>query len=173
MENASKALLIAGAILVAVLIISIGLYIVSSVKTELVESEMSQVKIQVFNQEYLNYEGVQQGRRVKQLLIKAAIYNGEITGDSFSVNGGDFNMLSNYGFGIRGTAQDILEEAAKLSSDWSQQLKNEGNYKVGVAQPGNIRKIASWINPDRKYMISFSFKDTGRIREIIVDDIKY
>ena len=173
MENASKALLIAGSVLLAILIITIGLFITSRVNTEMVDAEMSQVKINVFNQEYLNYEGVQLGNRVKQLLIKAAIYNGEITGDSFSIKGGDFNKLSEYGFGVRGTAKDIIKEASKLSSDWVLQLKNEGNYKVGVAQPGNIRKIASWINPQRKYFITFNYKDTGRIREIVVDDIKY
>lgn len=169
-NNSSRALIIAGAILVSVLIISIGLYIVGSVNTELAESEMSQVEINIFNQGYLLYEGVQQGKRVKQVLIKAAMYNEELT----NKNGyGDFAVLSDYGFGIRGSAKDILNQAAKKSSDWMQQLTFKGNYKVGVAQPGNIRLIASWINPDKKYEVSFSYANTGKIREIIINDVQY
>lgn len=170
MENTSKALLIAGAILVSVLIISIGLFIVSSINTELVESEMSQVEINIFNQGYLLYEGVQQGKKVKQVLIKAAMYNEELTQKE---GYGNFSVLSEHGFGIRGSAKDIIDQASKKSSDWIQQLTFKGNYKVGVAQPANIRLIASWINPDKKYDVSFSYANTGKIREIIINDVQY
>ena len=170
MENTSKALLIAGAILVSVLIISVGLFIVNSTNTELAESEMSQIKINIFNQTYLLYEGVQQGKKVKQVLIKAAMYNEELTSKS---GYGNFSVLSDHGFGIRGSAKDIIDQASKKSSDWIQQLTFKGNYKVGVAQPANIRLIASWLRPDRKYNVSFSYADNGRIREIIIDDVQY
>ena len=173
MENATKALIIAASILLAILIISIGFYIVNkSNAADLTENELSTMEAQIFNQEYLLYEGVQRGTKIKQLLIKAAMYNGQFTGSSFSINGGDFAQLSSNGFGIRGTAKDIITPASKLSADWMMQLTYQGNYKVGVAQPGNIRKIAGWLKPERKYLVSFSYFENGRIREIIIDDVE-
>ena len=54
MENVSKALLIAGAILLAVLIISIGLYIVNRTNGTILlgEGELNYVKINAFNSKY-------------------------------------------------------------------------------------------------------------------------
>lgn len=73
--------------------------------------------------------------------------------------------------GVRGTAIDIIEPASKLTQDWILQLKNQGNYKVGVAMPANIRRISSWIKPNKKYRISFSYFENGRVRDIIINDI--
>lgn len=72
MENASKALIIAGAILLAILIIGIGMYIYSSSHNTLesAKDQMSEQDKTSFNQQWNTYEGAQGGNTVKTLLQK-------------------------------------------------------------------------------------------------------
>ena len=58
MENASKALIIAGEILIAMLILSIGVYLVNSTRRvpEAYEHQMSQLEIVKFNSFFLHFE---------------------------------------------------------------------------------------------------------------------
>ena len=57
MENASKALIIAGAILLAILIISLGILIYNQASSVVNDNAMSQVELQNFNQQFTQYEG--------------------------------------------------------------------------------------------------------------------
>ena len=67
MENASKALLIAGAILLCILIIAIGMFIYNSAQSTITESmnSMSTQEIEAFNNQFSGYEGVQSGSNIK------------------------------------------------------------------------------------------------------------
>ena len=70
MENASKALLIAGAILLCILIIAIGMFIYNSAQSTITESmnSMSTQEIEAFNNQFSGYEGVQSGSNIKALM---------------------------------------------------------------------------------------------------------
>ena len=70
MENASKALLIAGAILLAILIIAIGMFIYTSAQSTIQNSmsSMTTQEIEGFNSNFTTYEGKQTGSQVKALL---------------------------------------------------------------------------------------------------------
>lgn len=57
MENASKALIIAGAILLAIVIISLGLVVVNNTKETIQNANMSEQEIQAFNSKFTSYEG--------------------------------------------------------------------------------------------------------------------
>jgi len=72
MENASKALIIAGAILLSILIIAIGMYIYNSSQNSIATagSQISAQEVQSFNQTWEMYEGVQTGTNVKSLISK-------------------------------------------------------------------------------------------------------
>ena len=72
MENASKALIIAGAILLSILIIAIGMYIYTSSHNSISEagSQISEQEKTSFNQQWNSYEGAQGGNNVKSLLQK-------------------------------------------------------------------------------------------------------
>ena len=75
MENASKALIIAGAILLSILIIGIGMYIYNQAQDQINSSagQMSQEEVRVFNSQFKAYEGNRvSGSQVKQLLTKLA-----------------------------------------------------------------------------------------------------
>lgn len=68
MENASKALLIAGAILLAILIISLGIGIFIQAQDTIGNSGMSKAEIQSFNSQFTKYEGTRKGSEVKALI---------------------------------------------------------------------------------------------------------
>ena len=72
MENASKALLIAGAILLCILIIAIGMFIYNSAQSTITESlnSMSTQEIEAFNNQFSTYEGLQDGTQLKSLMVK-------------------------------------------------------------------------------------------------------
>ena len=72
MENASKALIIAGAILLSILIIAIGMYIYNSSQNSINEaaSQISAQEVQSFNQTWEMYEGAQSGSNVRSLISK-------------------------------------------------------------------------------------------------------
>ena len=75
MENASKALIIAGAILLSILIIGIGMFIYNQAQDQINSSagQMSQEEVRVFNSQFKAYEGNRiSGSQVKQLLTKLA-----------------------------------------------------------------------------------------------------
>lgn len=70
MENASKALLFAAGILIAIILISVAVYIVSMSQeaTKGVGSTMSEMQLMQFNQKFTTYEGVRTGSQIKSLV---------------------------------------------------------------------------------------------------------
>ncbi len=77
MENASKALIIAGAILLAILLISLGIMIFSQAQDTVSNSGMSDADRQSFNNRFLKYEGKQKGTVVKALLNEVIASNAD------------------------------------------------------------------------------------------------
>ena len=78
MENASKALIIAGAILLAILLISLGIMIFNQAQDTVNNSGMSQAEITAFNNKFLKYEGKgKTGSEVKALVNEAMVSNAE------------------------------------------------------------------------------------------------
>jgi len=78
MENASKALLIAGAVLIVILLIGIGMLIYSR-STGVVQTaaeSMNSQEIQAFNSKFSPYEGTQKGSTVKTLMSTVIANNG-------------------------------------------------------------------------------------------------
>lgn len=70
MENASKALIIAGAILLSILIIAIGMFVYNSAQSTINDSlsQMSTSEKNAFNSAFTGYQGNQTGSQVKSLL---------------------------------------------------------------------------------------------------------
>ena len=81
MENASKALIIAGAILLAIVIISLWLIVVNNVRNTVDTSNLSEQEIQSFNAKFDSYEGSNiSGARVNSL-IQQVISTNQVTAD--------------------------------------------------------------------------------------------
>ena len=75
MENASKALIIAGAILLAILIISLGILIYNQASGVVTNNSMDEVSIQTFNNKFLQYAGEQKGSAVRSLISQVEASN--------------------------------------------------------------------------------------------------
>lgn len=73
MENASKALIIAGAILLSILIIGLGMTIYNKAADAMSGAGLDSQKAMAYNSEFENYEGLQSGQSARKLcdLIKA------------------------------------------------------------------------------------------------------
>ena len=75
MENASKALIIAGAILLSILLISLGIMIFSQAQDTVTNSGMSEAEITTFNNKFVKYEGKRKGSVVKTLVQEVIAAN--------------------------------------------------------------------------------------------------
>lgn len=90
MENASKALIIAGAILLSILLISLGIMIFGQAQDTIGNSGMSKAEISTYNSQFTKYEGDSvKGSEVKSLIQEANASNAsdssEGTGRSVTV----------------------------------------------------------------------------------------
>ena len=106
MENASKALIIAGAILLAILIISLGIMIYNQASGTVNNNAIDEVDITSFNQKFTQYEGdnirgaqvdalldqirtnnvTYQDDASRQVAIKSALTGGEGTANTLKGN---------------------------------------------------------------------------------------
>ena len=67
MENASKALIIAGAILLSILLISLGIFVFTQAQDTLGSINLDEQEVLAFNNKFLAYEGNIRGSQLKQL----------------------------------------------------------------------------------------------------------
>ena len=67
MENATKALLIAAAILIAIVLISIGVFVLRQGQEAVDSVNMSETEMLAFNSKFTSYEGKQRGSNVNAL----------------------------------------------------------------------------------------------------------
>ena len=97
MENASKALIIAGAILISILLISVGVMVMNSATDVTGQSAeaMQDAGIQAFNAKFVDYQGSQKGSVVRQLRDK--INTNNATSDhkvDFTIGGADGSSVT-------------------------------------------------------------------------------
>ena len=81
MENASKALVIAGAILLAILLISLGIMVFNQGQDAIKNSGMSKAEISAFNGQFTKYEGDRRGSAIKSLIQEVNASNASDTAE--------------------------------------------------------------------------------------------
>ena len=103
MENASKALIIAGAILLAILIISLGIMIYNQASGVVNNNAMNEVDISTFNNKFTQYEGTNvRGAQVKALVQQVVtnnISNSEDASRKVQINSTDVTSASSVKIG--------------------------------------------------------------------------
>ena len=77
MENTSKALIIAGAILLSILLISLGIMIFNTAQDTTKNSGMTQAQVSAFNNKFSKYEGTIKGSEVRSLIQEVVASNGD------------------------------------------------------------------------------------------------
>lgn len=75
MENASKALIIAGAIILSILIIGLGMFIFLKANSATEGADLSSQKVKAYNSVFEQYVGTQTGINVKALLDEVRSHN--------------------------------------------------------------------------------------------------
>lgn len=75
MENATKALLIAAAILIAIVLISIGVFVLRQGQDAMSAADMSEAEILAFNSKFESYSGTQRGSQVNALIERVVSAN--------------------------------------------------------------------------------------------------
>ena len=157
MENASKALIIAGAILLSILIIAIGIYIFNGANSTVVNSmqSMTTSEIEAFNNQFLSYDGKQSGSNVKaligRLIANANTYKEE------------YGKVPT----IRTSANGVNTSKSYASSIFSYPLVSDTNLKNYIEGLANIRNN---LENKHEYTIELIFGSSGIISNI---GIKY
>lgn len=162
MENATKALLIAAAVLVAILIISLGIMLVNKGDASEDASEtLDAMNMQAFNSKYEAYEGMHFGSTVKKILTTVMNDNEKLFGDS-QKSSETINLCLN----VRSNHPDILEYFKSNSS----MVEALTTRSYGVRYAENITLIQQAIKNSIKYKVWFSYNEkTGYIWEIHID----
>lgn len=82
MENASKALIIAGAILISILLISVGIIIMNAINNPVDQAATGadEYAIQQFNAKFVKYDGVQKGSTLSNLTSEVTVSNAQNDG---------------------------------------------------------------------------------------------
>lgn len=128
MENASKALIIAGAILLAILLISLGILIFNQAQDTVNNSGMSQAEITAFNNKFLKYEGTQKGSVVKSMV-----------NDVISSNASDENKNNNRGIRVYLDKVCIIgKDAGDGQNKASSKIETSKTYTVEVGYKDGI-----------------------------------
>ena len=97
MENATKALLIAAAVLIAILIITLGLVVYNNSANTVNQANLSSQEIQAQNEKFTRYNGTnKRGSEVNSLLQTALNYNLNTTdeGNKVVVKQGQTELVS-------------------------------------------------------------------------------
>ena len=129
MENASKALIIAGAILLAIVIISLGLVVVNNSRSSIDNASTNSQEIETFNNKFTAFEGTTvSGTKVKTLIQTVIAENqANIDNDSrpqIKINGKDPKNTS-----------DVDTSSYKANKNYKVIISN---YEKGFVQNINI-----------------------------------
>lgn len=110
MENASKALLIAAAILIAILLISLGIYSYTQGQSVVNNNGMGEAEIQSFNNKFLKYEGSHSGTEIKSLIQEVIATNAGIEDKSLQIE------VTGGGLSNKKDAKDLSTISSKIST---------------------------------------------------------
>ena len=178
MENASKATIIIGAVIVTVLIISAALYLYSSSQGLLKttgENISDQEKL-AFNQQWTYYDGEQLGDSVKDLLRRMmqncsrnSTEQSRLVGLKIQVRLGADNNPENTDISIKVNETDKLQLTGSDAESTYYNLKS----KTRVLNPNEAKTVYSWIRSAIEtrhiYKISQEFAPNGLINKIVID----
>ena len=136
MENASKALIIAGAILLSILIIGVGIAVFNSVSAPAAGAgeTMDQYAIQMYNSRFEQYAGNQTGSNVKSLITAVIANNNEATAQGYA------RVITINTAAPTGTLLNNVQAAGRYTVTMNAYL-NDGNRllsDITIAGPGIV-----------------------------------
>ncbi len=152
MENASKALLIAGAILLCILIIAIGMFIYNSASSTITDSmsTLSTQEVDAFNNQFTSYEGKQTGSNVKALM-------GRLIGNANTYRDEPAKVPQVYVDQLSNTVQEVAEATFTLD--------DAGDPQTYITNLGTIRNR---VETKHEYYVEMNYQDNGLIDYIVI-----
>lgn len=142
MENASKALIIAGAILLAILIIGLGMFIYQQASGAMSGTGLESEKATAYNAEFKQYEGTISGSNARALYEKIASHN--------RVNVDDCSLQITLTIGDTELTGAVYEPTANATMASNTDLKAGRTYHVtfdynksGYITKCNIKQVNS------------------------------
>ena len=129
MENASKALIIAGAILLAILLITLGIFIFQQAQSTVNNSGMSQAEIQSFNSQFTKYEGDKvKGSAVKSLIQEINVNNSQDESNEHQIT-------------LSGVSATASGSETGSNQYFTNSIKNTKTYTVEIKKYGTNGRI--------------------------------
>ena len=146
MENASKALLIAGSILIVILLIAVGVRVFNSTSgtKDTVEETMSSTEVVTFNNKFMPYIGKNKTKSEVISLVNAIIannvtYNTKIKVEyRIKVNNQVYNVINDEALKDVNDLNDLLQKVSKSESS----KFRIGNIKYD--NYGHVSQIKIW-----------------------------
>ena len=159
MENASKALLIAGAILLSILLIAIGIYVFNAANSTITSSmsSMDTQEREAFNNNFTTYQGKQSGSNVKSLLTRVASNLSTYKDESDKVPVVQLATKADSATTLPGTPSATTE-----------------NYKTtdqASKYTQDVSKIRNKIKDKHQYSVQIRIGENGLILGIAIGDI--
>ena len=148
MENASKALIIAGAILLSILLISLGIMIFTQAQDVVTGSGMTEAQISAFNDKFVKYEGKRKGTMVKSLIQDVLATNS---------SSGDNDDIKVY----------VAAKGTNAPTDWTHTGGAEGESNNGTEKP----KTNQIVN-NNTYTVTLEYTGKeNRVSVITIDGV--
>lgn len=172
MENASKALLIAGAILICILLIAIGMYIYQSANATVdsAVSQMSQQEKDIYNAKIKPYlKDIVKGSEVKSMIDNIVSMNQENVGNSgkfisIETAGNIATFKSTLTNGVALTNYNggkALSDACKAANFYDNGDNTSANVAAATAQMNTLK---SKINSAKNYIVAADYEAGAIIR---------
>lgn len=143
MENASKALIIAGAILLSILIIGLGMFIYTQASEAMQGTGLTSEQITAYNSKFTSYQGTRNGASVRSLC--------EVVRNHNNVNTDDASEQIGLLYGSAGIA------------------KEESSIDTAVTND-QITAVKTAIKNGKTYTVDFTYAKSGKIISITVTD---
>ena len=143
MQNASKALIIAGAILLSILIIGLGMFIYQQASGAMQGVGLDSQQVDSYNSTFTSYEGTQSGTAVRSLCDRVRSHNNTQVDDT------TLQVGIQYGGNGLAKTQDNIDEAVTVEM---------------------TNAVKSAIRSGKRYRVDFNYGDSGMIVGIIITD---
>lgn len=154
MENASKALLIAGAILICILLIAIGMYIYNSAQSTIqtAAGQMGQQDKEMYNSMIKKYVGnSKKGSDVKQMIEDVISQNSQYVNESGKFISIHVGTIAGYDSGNL--------ETVTANANVYENAESENNQDTIDAARAEYRKLKQKISAGKNYTVEESEKD--------------
>ncbi len=169
MENASKALLIAGAILICILLIAIGMYIYNSAQSTIqtAAGQMSQQDKQMYNSMIQKYVGTKSGSEIKRMIEDVISQNNQYVNESGKFTSVLNNDISTYPGS--GKTADLNSKCNVCNAYTNKDGFDCSQAKIDDASKA-MRAFAKKISAGKNYDVSELTED-GIIYAVIVTEL--